>query len=184
MIDAAQLLQQYYLPTTVAQRILLRHSELVAARARAIALRLRAAQREVDVEFVTEAALLHDIGIFATHSPTLGCYGQLPYLRHGVVGRDILAAMGLPRHAAVCANHIGVGLSASEIQAQNLPLPAEDFIPATLEEEIIAYADLFFSKNPARLEQERDAAAVRATLAGYGAEKTIIFDAWQQRFDA
>ena len=185
-MSAIKLLEKYYLPHTKAYKILRTHSEAVARKAVAISARLNNCLNHphgvVDSEFVEQAALLHDIGIFATHAPSLGCYGCEPYLRHGIIGFQILQGEGMPRHAQVCQNHIGVGLTAREIVQQKLPLPPQDFLPQTLEEQIIAYADLFFSKNPQRLEQEKTAAQVRRTVVSFGADKGLIFDSWQAIF--
>lgn len=180
-MNALEILEKYYLPHTSAYAILRRHSELVADKALAIARHLATAQM-VDCTFVYEAALLHDIGIFATHSPPLGCYGWHPYLCHGLIGGQVLRTEGLPRHARVCENHIGVGLTAEEIVRQQLPLPAQDFLPQTIEEQIIAYADLFYSKNPSRLEQSRSIEQVRKSVVHYGIDKGAIFDRWHALF--
>ena len=53
----------------------------------------------------------------------------------------------LPRHALVCERHTGAGLSKEDIIRQNLPLPHEDFLPVTVEEKLICYADKFYSKS-------------------------------------
>ena len=171
------LLKKYYPPEGTAYRILLDHSERVAAKARAIARNLGA-----DADFVHEAALLHDIGILHTAAPDLGCSGDLPYLCHGIKGRELLEAEGLPHHAMVCERHIGVGLTADEIAAQQLPLPHRDMLPVTLEEQIVAYADLFFSKNPAKHGRERSPDQVRASLARFGMDKVAIFNHWHAHF--
>lgn len=171
------LLQKYYPPDGAAYRILLDHSIRVAAKALAIA-----RTREADADFVHEAALLHDIGILQTAAPELGCNGDLPYLCHGIKGRELLEAEGLPRHAMVCERHIGVGLTADEIAAQQLPLPHRDMLPISIEEQIVAYADLFFSKNPAKQGQERKPDQVRASLARFGTDKVAIFNLWHTRF--
>ena len=118
------LLEKYYSPGSDSHRILLQHSRLVAAKAVTIALKM--SDPRIDVDFVREAALLHDIGILFTAVPQLGCEGELPYLCHGLKGRELLEAEGLPRHALVCERHIGVGLSAAEIARQQLPLPVRD----------------------------------------------------------
>jgi uncharacterized protein len=153
--------------------------------AKAVATALKVAESSaVDIDFVAEAALLHDIGIRFTAAPSLGCHGELPYLAHGYKGRELLEAEGLPRHALVCDRHIGVGISAAEIRAQGLPLPERDLLPLSIEEEIVAYADLFFSKKPQTLNREKSAAQVRAGLMPFGADKVAIFDAWQLRFGA
>jgi len=175
------LIEKYYPPGSLAHRVLLRHSGRVAAKALSAARRL-ARRQPVDVEFVREAALLHDIGILFTKAPDLGCHGDLPYLAHGYKGRELLESEGLPRHALVCERHIGVGLSAAEIVANRLPLPARDMLPLTIEEEIVTYADLFFSKNPTENDRERTPAQVRDTLSRFGADKPAVFDAWHARF--
>jgi uncharacterized protein len=180
MIDALALLDKYYPSGSDAHRILLAHSRHVADKATAVARALT--DHTVDVAFVTEAALLHDIGIRYTAVPALGCAGDLPYLCHGLKGRELLEAEGLPRHAMVCERHIGVGLTAEEIVRQNLPLPPRDMVPTTLEEQIVAYADLFFSKDPARDGKERSVAQVRDTLMRFGADKVAIFDQWHGLF--
>ena len=186
MLQAIKLLEKYYLPHTKAYRILRLHSELVAEMAVSIAQRLTSRNngQTIDIDFVAQAALLHDIGICGVHAPTLGCFGNQPYLRHGLIGGRILRQEGLPRHAKVCENHIGVGLTAHEIMTQQLPLPQRDFIPQTLEEQIITYADLFFSKNPAKLDQQRSAEQVRQSVISYGQEKGVIFDRWHHFFSA
>jgi uncharacterized protein len=136
----------------------------------------------VEIEFVAEAALLHDIGIRFTAAPSLGCHGDLPYLAHGYKGRELLEAEGLPRHALVCDRHIGVGISAAEIRTLGLPLPERDLFPLSLEEEIVTYADLFFSKKPQALTTEKSPDQIRAGLLRFGPVKVAIFEAWHLRF--
>ena len=174
------LIRNYYPRGTRSHRLLLRHSEAVAALA--VAAARRVIDEPVDLAFVEQAALLHDIGIFATAAAELGCYGHLPYLCHGLVGRQVLEQEGLPRHALVCERHIGIGLSAEEITAQHLPLPAREMRPLSLEEKIVTYADLFFSKNAREADRQRNPDKVRRILARYGEEKIAVFDAWHARF--
>jgi uncharacterized protein len=179
-IDPIALLEKYYTPGSESHRILLKHSEQVAAKAVAVASRLSLGTTAVN--FVREAALLHDIGILHTTVPQLDCRGDLPYLCHGIKGREILEAEGLPLHALVCERHIGVGLSAEEIGRQQLPLPVRDMLPLSLEEQIVTYADLFFSKSPAKLGLECSAEKVRKALKRHGAGKVAVFDRWHERF--
>ena len=180
-MDAIRLLEKYYPPGTLGHRTLLRHSLGVAALATRIARRL-SGTTEVDVEFVEEAALLHDIGILHTDAPEIGCHGSLPYLAHAYKGREMLEAEGLPRHALVCDRHVGIGLSAAEIVEKQFPLPHRDMLPVSLEEQIVTYADLFFSKSPKEQDRLRPVEKVRRKLAGYGPEKVVVFDAWYARF--
>ncbi len=179
----ADLIRKYYEPFPQAHRLLLEHSRKVTRKALNIAHHLRRSDLPVDLAFTAEAAMLHDIGMLYTYAPELHCYGDLPYLAHGIKGCEILLAEGLPRHARVCERHTGVGLSAAEIKKQRLPLPIRDMLPETLEEKIICYADLFFSKNPHDRKREKSAVEVRDTLLHYGEEKGYIFDRWHRQFE-
>jgi len=180
-MNPLELIAQHYPPGTLSHRILLNHGREVAALATAVAKRL-AGHQPIDAGFVNEAAWLHDIGIGLTNTPRLGCGGTAPYLAHGILGAELLRAAGLPRHALVCERHIGVGLSIDDIDRQRLPLPLRDMRPQSVEEEIVAYADLFFSKTPDGPGGPRSAAEVRAKLGRYGAAKVAIFDTWHARF--
>ncbi len=173
-----ELIDKYYGGHTLARSILIAHSHQVARLAVTVADQV--SRREpVDIDFVEQAAMLHDIGMLYTDAPTLGCHGDKPYIVHGILGAEILYEENLPRHALVCERHIGVGLTVEDIELQGLPLPLRDMRPQTLEEKIIAYADLFFSKTQKGL---RTPDMVRTSLARYGEYKVAIFDKWHERF--
>lgn len=178
-MDPLALIARYYASLPGAHALLLRHSEMVARKALLIARIV--AHLAPDKDFIREAALLHDIGIFMTHVPSLGCHGDRPYLCHGYLGRELLEREGLPRHALVAERHVGAGITASEIQARALPLPARDMVPQSVEEKIICYADKFFSKEGAP-EAEKPLAVVRAMVRGYGPDKLRVFDGWVELF--
>lgn len=182
-IPAADLIRKYYTDHAEARRILLDHSRKVTRRAVQIGRFLQSRGQVVDLQFLAEAAMLHDIGIIGTNAPDLGCDGTEPYMLHGILGRKILEQEGLPRHARVCERHIGVGLTAGDIASQGLPLPVRDMQPETLEEQIICYADLFYSKNRKKRNREKNAAEISKKLRKYGAEKVKIFTAWVQQFE-
>jgi uncharacterized protein len=179
-MNAVALLEKYF-SAQDALAVILHHSRLVAAKALRVADCLGHAT--VDRQFIEEAALLHDIGVCRTAAPKLGCHGSEPYIRHGVLGREILDGEGFPRHALVCERHIGVGLTPADIQAQRLPLPARDMSPLTLEEKIVCFADLFYSKKPERSGGERSMEEVRESLGKFGAHKITIFDGWLREFN-
>ena len=89
----------------------------------------------IDIEFVEEAAMLHDIGMCRTDAPGIHCHGTEPYILHGILGRKMLDGMGLFRHGRVCERHTGAGITAAEIIAQHLPIdPPRDLLPESLEE--------------------------------------------------
>lgn len=180
-MDPLSLLERHHLPGTLAHHVLLRHGREVAGLATAVAERL-SRTTPVDIALVTEAAWLHDIGIGLTRTPRLGCYGTAPYIAHGVLGAELLQAAGMPRHALVCERHIGVGLGITDIDRQQLPLPRREMSPTSLEEQIVAYADLFFSKTPEGPGGPHSVAAVRAKLSRFGAGKVAVFDRWHASF--
>jgi len=178
-MQATDLIDKYYTGHDKAKSLLLAHSHLVARLAlRVVDLVEKSAS--VDRVFVEQAALLHDIGMLFTDTPKLGCHGDRPYITHGIIGAEILREEGFPRHALVCERHIGVGLSIEDIRDQGLPLPLRDMRPQTLEEKIIAYADLFYSKTRQGM---RTAEMVRTALARHGQYKVSIFDEWHRHFN-
>jgi uncharacterized protein len=181
-VDPEAVLARFYPLDSPTLALLRRHGRQVAQKALAVADRL--AHLNPDRRFLFEAAMLHDVGIFQTDSPALGCHGDAPYVCHGVLGRRLLEDIGLARHALVCERHVGTGLSAEEIRARRLPLPERDMRPVSLEEEVICYADKFFSKNGRTAEDGRSVAEVAALLAAYGPEQADRFRRWAARFEA
>ena len=160
------------------QHILLTHSRAVADKALKIA--REHPELNADETFIEEAALLHDIGCVMVNAPAIECYGTEPYIRHGILGAEILRSEGLPRHALVCERHTGTGLTLQQIIEQKLPLPHQDMQPISIEEQIICFADKFFSKT--RLETEKTAEQARRSLEKFGAEGLTKFDAWCEKF--
>jgi uncharacterized protein len=176
---ATNLLTRYLEGTPL--EIVLEHSRHVADLALEVADHL--SLPEETRHFIEEAALLHDIGVCRVHAPTLGLHGPHPYITHGVHGREILDWEGLPLHALVCERHTGVGLTLTDIVRQNLPLPHREMCPESLSEQIICFADLFYSKKPGRLSERKTVEKVRKKLLPFGEEKVEIFDSWLARFD-
>jgi uncharacterized protein len=177
-VQALVLIDKYYRENKEAKKILLAHSIQVAKLALSVATHVERTEA-VDIEFVKKAALLHDIGMLYTDTPKLACFGEKPYICHGIIGAELLRKEGLPRYALVCERHIGVGLSVGDIREQELPLPHRDMSPQNLEEKIIAYADLFYSKTAPG---KRTAEKVRSSLARFDKKKVIIFNRWHQKF--
>ena len=182
-ISPAQLISKYYADAPQAKKILLDHSRLVTRKALKIGRYLQAHGESVDLEFIAEAAMLHDIGMIRTDTPELGCHGQGNYLQHGIRGKELLEKEGLPRHARVCERHIGVGLTEDEIRQQQLPLPPRDMQPETLEEQIICYADLFYSKGNNNPDAEKTFTEIREKLEKYGKNKVAVFEQWRKKFE-
>lgn len=179
-MDVVKLIGKYYDPDSKAHHFLLHHGRMVAGKALRIAGKLNG--RSPDSRFIEEAALLHDIGIYLTNAPAIGCFGPHPYIAHGYLGREILEKEGLPEHALICERHVGLGLTISDIEANGFPLPLRDMSPRTIEEKIICFADKFYSKYEETLLQEKPLAEVRKTIARYGEDKLQQFEEWIRLF--
>ena len=163
-MDYLSIIDKYYSGQKELKALLLHHSRQVADKA----LELCAAHPEwqADTQFVEEAAMLHDIGIIRCNAPSIHCHGAEPYICHGHIGAEMLRHEGFARHARVAERHTGSGLTREQIIAQGLPLPAEDFVPETIEEKVICYADKFFSKShPERIASPEH---IRQTMLKFG----------------
>lgn len=172
IMDINRLLNKYYEEGSSLLDLLLTHSEMVAKKAISVA---EAARIAIDNDFIYNAAMLHDIGIFRCNAPGIYCYGEEPYIRHGVIGGELLRKEGLEAYARVCERHTGSGLTAKEIAETGMPLPLRDFIPETLEEKLICYADKFYSKSGDPRE-EKSLERVRKSMAKFGPDSLARFD--------
>jgi uncharacterized protein len=177
-MDAVKILQRFIAPETDLYHIVYTHSQSVADKA--LSLAEKHPELNLDLAFLLEAALIHDIGVFKTNAPKIQCFGTFPYICHGYLGHDILEKEGFPRHALVCERHTGTGLNLSDIINEHLPLPHRDLSPVSIEEQLICFADKFFSKT--RLNEEISLSVARARLEKYGSEGIKRFDAWCELF--
>ena len=177
-MDALAIIDKYYPQDNELKHILLTHSRSVADKALWIA--GRHPELELDRQFLEEAALLHDIGVFLTDAPGIHCHGTHPYICHGYLGSQLLQEEGYPRHAMVCERHTGAGLSLQSITAQNLPVPHREMVPVSLEEQVICFADKFFSKT--HLDTEKSVERALKSISKYGEEGIIRFNNWCERF--
>ncbi len=192
-MNVKEILDRYYEEGSALLNLLITHSEMVARKALFLA---DAANLNVDREFVRNAAMLHDIGIFRCDAPSIYCHGTEPYIRHGIIGAAIMRELGCQNGAAsgamsdccyyndianVCERHTGSGLTAKEIAEQGLPLPHQDFLPVTLEEKLICYADKFYSKSGDPT-AEKPLDRVRASMAKFGPDSLARFDALTDLF--
>jgi uncharacterized protein len=180
-MNPIDIITRYYETDSKAYNILIKHGRQVANRALKIAGRV--AHLKPDQTFLKQAARLHDIGIFLTNSPELGCFGKNSYVEHGYLGRKILEKIGLPAHALVCERHVGVGLTEYDIRHQSLPIPARDMVPVSIEEQIICYADKFYSKNGQDTDREKSVDEIVDSLKRYGQDKVARFQAWVEMFE-
>ncbi len=177
-MNPLEILEQFYPRDSLAGSFLYAHSESVAHRAVEIGEKMDG----VDIDFIREASLLHDIGIFKTKAHDIGCFGHAHYICHGILGEKLLTDLGFPQHGSVCRTHVGVGITAKEIHKNQLPLPAEDMTPISVEEEIIAYADKFYSKRHEWLVKPKPLDLVLKEIGRHGKRSVHLFMEWHHRY--
>lgn len=178
-MDYLAIIDQYYPQKSKVRDILLTHSECVARKALQIA--DKHPELKLDRTFIEEAAMLHDIGIVKCDATGIECFGTEPYIKHGIIGADMLRTAGYPKHARVCERHTGAGIALQDVIDQHLPLPHQDFLPETMEEQVICYADKFYSKS--HLERERTPEQALKSLERFGQEGAQRFARWMQLFE-
>ena len=177
-MDPFKIINEYYDEGTPLYSILVTHSRAVAQKALEIA--AMHPEMNLDKDFIYEAAILHDLGIFATDAPEIYCFGKQPYICHGSIGSEILREKGYEKHAWVCERHTGAGISLTEIIKNAYPLPHRNMIPETIEEKLICFADKFYSKS--HIDKEKSIEKIRKGLAKHGNEQVKRFDEWCRMF--
>jgi uncharacterized protein (TIGR00295 family) len=106
-----------------------RHCQTVAMVAELLAEEFERRGHQVDRQAVRAAALLHDIG-----------RSRIQTVRHGVEGASIVEQEGVDgKVVEIIRRHVGAGISGEE--AKGLGLPDFDYIPRSLEERIVCFAD-------------------------------------------
>lgn len=177
-MDSISIIKKYYKEDSDLYEILVNHSTDVMNKALSIA--EKHPELNLNSDFIKEAAMLHDIGIFLTNAPSIHCFGIAPYICHGYLGRELLDKEGYPLHALVCERHTGIGISLDQIISKKMPLPHREMIPMSMEEKVICFADCFFSKT--RLGKEKSVDNIRKGISKYGAESLYQFDQWCEMF--
>ncbi|MEM2130835.1 MAG: HDIG domain-containing protein [Candidatus Bathyarchaeia archaeon] len=111
------------------------HCKAVAKLATEIAENCLKKGLSVNIDLVEIGAILHDIGRSKTHS-----------VHHALIGAQILRSAGLPEALlSIVKRHVGGGITKDE--AEQLGWPKDVYIPQTLEEKIVSYADKMIEKS-------------------------------------
>ncbi|MFF9205943.1 HD domain-containing protein [Streptomyces sp. NPDC014986] len=171
-------LHEKYAPTVEAFTLVHTHCEIVWS----VAEQLLAAPRlgHLDGELVRAGCLLHDIGVYRLYGDD-GRLDHANYIRHGLLGHEILEQEGFPETLRrFCSHHTGVGVTRQDVLDQGLPLPPADYLAETEEERLVMYADKFHSKSrpAAFLSPDEYAAHVRR----FGEDKVTAFRALRTEF--
>ncbi len=170
--DFQAIIDKYYPDDNELRAIYMKHARQVADLALAINLTRAIGLDPLDVE---GAAMLHDIGIFGTNAPGIHCHGSASYMRHGIIGGELLRREGAPESwARVAERHTGTGITKEDILLQDLDLPVEDYCPVSMLEKLICYADKFYSKSGTM--EKKPFTRVRNSIARYGGDSLDRFD--------
>jgi uncharacterized protein len=172
-------LHEKHAPTAGAFDLVYTHCVIVCGIVEQLHARLGAGQ-EIDVDLARAGALLHDVGVYRLYDKAGNLDGR-NYIRHGILGYELLQEEGLPE--AICrfaSHHTGVGLTRDDVIAQRLPLPPADYLAETGEERLVMYADKFHSKKTPPV--FFTAAAYAARVSRFGPEKVAAFEAMRATF--
>ena len=94
-----------------------------------LAAKLEAKGYDVDLDLVEAGGVLHDLGRAKTHT-----------VDHAVAGGELAHSLGLPEALIrIIKRHIGAGIT--DVEAEALGWPKDTYVPQTLEEKIVCYAD-------------------------------------------
>lgn len=137
--QALRILQEYKCSPEVIE-----HCKAVSKLALETAHALKRKGFNIDMTLVEIGALLHDIGRSVTHT-----------VHHAVIGADLAEKANLPNSViSIIKRHVGGGITADEAEA--LDWPRDVYVPVTLEEKIVAYAD--------KLIEHADVAPIEVTI--------------------
>ncbi|HXT90967.1 MAG TPA: HD domain-containing protein [Trebonia sp.] len=170
-------LHEKHAPTPEARDVVYTHSSIVSAIAEQLHARSGAG---LDIDLIRAGSLLHDVGVYRLYDDA-GQLDHASYIRHGVLGYELLREEGLPEEVCrFASHHTGVGLTREDVLRQGLPLPPADYLAETGEEALVMYADKFHSKTspPAFLTAEAYATSVQR----FGAGKVMAFESLRARF--
>lgn len=168
-MTVAEIYDLYYPADDALRQLLWRHSQDVAR----VALEVADSHPELSLNrsILLDGALLHDIGICRCDAPGIHCHGSESYMQHGPLGAAMLRSLPdadarTEMLARICERHTGTGLPGYE--------------PETLEEQVVCYADKFFSKS--HPERQRNAEQTAAMLSRFGDASVERFMEWHYRF--
>lgn len=170
-------LHEKYAPSREAFGLVYAHCEIICGIAEQLIAR---SAPGLHAELVRAGSLLHDIGVYRLYDVS-GELDQSNYLRHGLLGHELLAAEGLPE--TICrfaSHHTGVGISRDDVRNQRLPLPVADYLAESAEERLVMYADKFHSKT--RPPVFITAASYAVRIRRFGEDKAAAFEALRDRF--
>ncbi|HTU75537.1 MAG TPA: HD domain-containing protein [Trebonia sp.] len=173
-------LHSKHAPSAAVLDVVYGHCQAVCAIAEQLMSRPVPAVDGIDAGLVRAGSLLHDIGVYRLYDDA-GLLDHASYIRHGVLGHDLLMEEGIPeRICRFASHHTGVGITRQDVLNQDLPLPEADYMAETTEETVVMYADKFHTKSspPRYIGPEDYAVSIRR----FGEDKVTAFESMRARF--
>lgn len=157
------------------------HSTIVWEIAQQLALKLQeSTSLKVNLDLLKTGALLHDIGVYNCYDEDFNPNKSLPpHIQHGFIGFDLLQNGGFPLE--ICrftVTHTATGFTKEDIVRENLPYPPMDYLPISVEEELICYADKFHSKVPCFNTYEEQV----EQLKKYDSARVVKMDTFKRKY--
>lgn len=135
----------------------------------------------IDKELLEVGALVHDLGVYFCFDEDFNPNKKAPdYFYHGWQGEKFLRSQGINDNKILrfTTVHAGVGITKEDIKREKLNLPKKDFIPVSLEEKILTFADKFHTKAPAFV----DFNEAKSKLEKFDIAKGIKMDLYREKF--
>jgi uncharacterized protein len=177
--DEVLSLHKKHAPSQDALDLVYTHCQIICGIARQLHSR-PGADPAIDMDLVQAGSLLHDIGVYRLYDED-GKLDRADYIRHGILGYELLQEEGFPD--TICrfaSHHTGVGLTRNDVIAEGLPLPPVDYLAETGEERLVMYADKFHSKKTPPVFFTAPAYAAR--IGRFGPGKIAAFEAMRTSF--
>jgi len=185
-MNSLDIIRHFYPEDTPLRRLLILHSTQVRDKALLLMASPACRDMELNMQLVIDGAMLHDIGIGRCNAPSIHCNGEADYLLHGTLGAQMLRTYGeengidMEPYARICERHTGAGLTKEDIRRQQLPLDIKDYLPETLEEQLVCLADKFFSKSSP--EKEKPLERVEKSMLKFGEDTLQRFNVLCEKF--
>ncbi|MGB3009596.1 MAG: HD domain-containing protein [Candidatus Saccharimonadales bacterium] len=134
---------------------------------------------KLNTDLLKASCLLHDIGSYAFFDENGKVTNERLYPQHAILGARILEDEGFGKKIVdTVSTHVLLGLSKQEIIDIPWYLPERDYMPTSLEGELLCYADRFHSKHPTFNTYDTFLAKLKRSLP-LQAER---FELWRERF--
>lgn len=156
------------------------HSEIIRKISLIIADNLEKTRNiEVDREIIEIGAMVHDIGYYHCYDDELNVDCKTLPILHGFKGAEILKGEGFPESwQRFCLVHSATGFTKEDVAREKMPVAADDYLPITIEEEIVTYADKYHTKHPAFDSYEN----ITSRIGKFDPDRKVRFETLRKKY--